>query len=232
MNDVDSDQWIKAMNLEMEFMYFNSVWPLVDQPNDIKSVGCKWIYERKQDQAGKVQTFKARLVAKGYSQREGVDYEEIFSQVAMLKSIRILLSITTFYDYEIWQMDIKTTFMNANLEESTYITQLEGFIEQGQEQKNCKLQKSIYGLKQASRSWNITFDTAIKSYSFEYNVDEPCVYKRVFNSIVAFLVLYVDDILLIWNDVNNLNGVKKWLSMQFQMRDLGDAQYVLGIQII
>ena len=232
MNDVDSGQWIKAINLEMESMYFNSVWTLVDQSNDIKPIGCKWIYKRKQDQASKVQNFKARLVAKGYSQKEGVDYEETFSLVAMLKSIRILLSIATFYDYEIWQMDAKTTFLNGNLEESIYMTQPEGFMEQGQEQKICKLKKSIYGLKQTSRSKNIRFDTAIKSHGFGQNVDEPCVYKRVFNSIVAFLVLYADDILLIGNDVNNLNDVKKWLSMQFQMKDLVDAQHVLGIQIV
>ena len=118
MNDEDRDQWIKAMNLEMESKYFNSVWELVDQPDGVKRIGCKWIYKRKRDQAGKVQTFKARLVAKGYTQREGVDYEKTFSPVAMLKSIRILLSITTFYDYEIWQMDGKTTFQNDNLEES------------------------------------------------------------------------------------------------------------------
>lgn len=162
MKDVDRDQWIKAMDLEMESMYFNSVWTLVDQPNDVKPIGCKWIYKRKRDHAGKVQTFKARLVAKGYTQREGVDYEETFSPVAMLKSIRILLSIATFYDYEIWQMDVKTAFLNGNLEESIYMSQPEGFIEQDQEQKVCKLKKSIYGLKQASRSWNIRFDIAIK----------------------------------------------------------------------
>ena len=96
----------------------------------------------------------------------------------MLKSIRILLSIATFYDYEIWQMDVKTAFLNGNLEKSIYMSQPEGFIKQDQEQKVCKLKKSIYGLKQASRSWNIRFDTAIKSYGFEQNVDEPCVYKR------------------------------------------------------
>ena len=145
MNDVDHDQWIKAMDLKMESIYFNFVWTLVDQANNIKPIGCKWIYKRKWDQAGKVQTFKARLVAKGYTQREGVDYEETFSFVAMLKSITILLSITTFYDYEIWQMDVKTTF----LDKSIYMTQPKGFIEQGQERKVCKLQKSIYGLKQA-----------------------------------------------------------------------------------
>ncbi|KAA0056663.1 gag/pol protein [Cucumis melo var. makuwa] len=135
---LDHDQWIKAMDLEMESMYFNSVWTLVDQPNDVKSIGYKWIYKRKRDQGGKVQTFKARLVAKGYNQREGVDYEETFSPIAMLKSIRILLSIATFYDYEIWHKDVKTTFLNGNLEESIYMTQPEGFIKKGQEQKNSK----------------------------------------------------------------------------------------------
>ena len=117
-------------------------------------------------------------MAKGYIQREGVDYEETFSPVAMLKSFRIFLSIATFYDYEIWQMDVKTAFLNGNLEKSIYMSQPEGFIKQDQEQKVCKLKKSIYGLKQASRSWNIRFDTAIKSYGFEQNIDEPSVYKR------------------------------------------------------
>ncbi|KAL0533127.1 hypothetical protein IC582_030342 [Cucumis melo] len=131
MNDVNCDKWIKAMDLEMESMYSNSFWTLVDQPNDVKPIGCKWIYKRKRDQAGKVQTFKARLVAKGYIQKEGIDYEETFSPVAMLKSIRILLSIDTFYDYEIWQMDVKTAFLNGNLEESIYMVQPEGFIQKG-----------------------------------------------------------------------------------------------------
>ncbi|KAL0556725.1 hypothetical protein IC582_005241 [Cucumis melo] len=179
MNDVDKDQWVKAMDLEMESMYFNSVWELVDLPKGVKHIGCKWIYKRKRDSTGKVQTFKARLISKGYTQREGVDYEETFSHVAMLKSIRILMSIATFYDYEIWQMDVKTAFLNGNLEESIFMSQPEGFITQGQEQKICKLNRSIYRLKQASRSWNIRFDTAIKSYGFDQNVDEPCVYKKI-----------------------------------------------------
>ncbi|TYK10608.1 gag/pol protein [Cucumis melo var. makuwa] len=115
MNDVDSDQWIKAMDLEMESMYSNSVWTLVDQPNDVRPIGCKWIYKRKRDQAGKVQTLKARLVAKGYTQKKGINYEETFSPLAMIKSIRILLSIATSYDYEIWQMDVKTAFLNGHL---------------------------------------------------------------------------------------------------------------------
>ncbi|KAA0052299.1 retrotransposon protein, putative, Ty1-copia subclass [Cucumis melo var. makuwa] len=119
MNDVDKDQWVKVMNLEMESMYFNLVWELVDLPEE------------------------------GIPKGKRVDYEETFSLIAMLKSIRILLSIATFYDYEIWQMDVKTAFLNGNLEESIFMSQSEGF------------------------------DTAIKSYDFDQNIDEPCVYKKI-----------------------------------------------------
>ena len=177
----------------------------------------------KRDTAGKVHTFKARLVAKEYTQREGVAYEETFSPVSMLKFVKILLSIAIFYDDEIWQIDIKTAFLNDNLEESIFMSQPEGFIIKGQEQKVCKLNQSIYGLKQASRSWNIRFDTSIKSYSFDQNVDEPCVYKKINKGKVAFLVLYMDDILLISNDIEYLTDIKNWLAAQFQMKDLEKA---------
>ncbi|WJZ97236.1 hypothetical protein VitviT2T_015857 [Vitis vinifera] len=123
----------------------------------------------------------------------------------MLKSIRILLSIAAYYDYEIWQMDVKTTFLNGHLKETIYMVELEGFVVKDQEQKVYKLQRSIYGLKQASRSWNIRFNEAIKSYGFEQNLGEPCVYKQIGGDKVVFLVLYVDDILLIGNDVESLS---------------------------
>ena len=148
-------------------------------------------------------TFKARLVAKGYTQKEGVDYEETFSLVALVKSIRILLSIAASLDYEIWKMDVKTGFLNGYLDESIYMMQPEGFIVEGQEQKVCKLLRSIYGLKQASRSWNLRFDETIKTFGFEQNVDEPCVYKYIKETKVVFLVLCVDDILLIGNDIES-----------------------------
>ena len=137
----------------------------------------------------------------------------------MIKSIRILLSIAAHMDYEIWQMDVKTTFLNESLDETIYMVQLEGFIAKGQEKKVCKLKKSIYGLKQASRSWNIRFDQAVKSFRFIQCPDEPCVYKRCSKNVVVFLILYVDDILLIENDVGTLSSVKVWLSTQFDMKD-------------
>ena len=136
----------------MESMYSNSVWSLVKAPKGVKPIECKWIYKRKIRPDGKVETFKARLVAKCYTQKEGIDYEETFSPVAMLKSILILLAVTASLDYEIWQMDIKTTFLNDSLEEDIYMQQPERFIARGQEHMACKLQRSIYGLKQASRT--------------------------------------------------------------------------------
>ena len=119
------------MNTEMESMYSNQVWSLVDPPDGIKPIGCKWVYKRKRGIDGKVETFKARLVTKGYTQKEGFDYEETFSPVAMIKSIRILLSITAHMDYEIWEMDVKTIFFNGSLDETIYMVQLEGFIAKG-----------------------------------------------------------------------------------------------------
>ena len=179
MDDSDKDKWQDAMNQEMESMYSNFVWELVDPLEDVKPIGCKWIFKRKRGIDGKVETFKARLVAKGYTQKMGVDYEETFSPIAMLNSIHILLSIAACLDYEIWKMDVKTAILNVYIEESIYMMQPKGFVAKGQQQKICKLLMSIYGLKQASRSWNIHFDETIKTYGFEQNVDEPCVYKYI-----------------------------------------------------
>ena len=119
------------MNTEMESMYSNQVWTLVDLAVGVKPIGCRWIYKRKRGIDGKVETFKARLVAKGYTQKEGFDYEENFSPTAMIKSIRILLAIANHMDYEIWQMDVKTAFLNGSLDEIIYMVQPEGFIEKG-----------------------------------------------------------------------------------------------------
>ncbi|KAH9752611.1 hypothetical protein KPL71_014762 [Citrus sinensis] len=206
----DVEFWKKAINQEMESMYSNKVWELVEAPNEVKPIGCKWIYKRKRGVDGRVETFKVRLVAKGFTQKEGIDYEETFSPIAMLKSIRILLPIAAVLDYEIWQMDVKIAFLNGHLEEDIYMQQLDGFIQKGQEHMVYKLQRSIYGLKQASRSWNARFDQAIKSFGFIQNIDEPCVYKKIQEKSVAFLILYVEDILLIGNDIGVLTTIKSW----------------------
>ena len=138
---------------------------------------------------------------KAFQQVQGVDYDETFSLVAMLKSVRIMLAIAAFYNYEIWQMDAKTAFLNGCLKEELYMMQPKGFVDPKGASKVCELQRSICGLGQASRSWNKRFDSVIKAYGFIQTFGEACIYKKVSGSSVAFLILYIDDILLIGNDI-------------------------------
>ncbi|GJY00349.1 retrotransposon protein, putative, ty1-copia subclass [Tanacetum coccineum] len=205
MLDPESKKWVDAMNAEMQSMIDNMVWVLVDLPPNCKTVGSKWIFKKKTDMDGNVHIYKARLVAKGYTQTYMVDYEETFSPVADIRAIRILISIAAFYDYEIWQMDVKTAFLNGYLDEDIYMVQPEGFVDPKHPRKVCKLQRSIYGLKQASRSWNKRFDEEIKRFGFDQNLDEPCVYQKASGSNVTFLILYVYDI-IIMGYVFVLNG--------------------------
>ncbi|GJV21729.1 retrotransposon protein, putative, ty1-copia subclass [Tanacetum coccineum] len=129
----------------------NEVWDLVDLPPDGKTIGSKWLFKKKTDMDGAVHTYKARLVAKGFTQTYRVDYEETFSTVADVRAIRIIVAIAAFYDYEIWQMDVKTAFLNGHLSEEVYMVKLEGFVNPKYPNQVCKLKRSIYGLKQESR---------------------------------------------------------------------------------
>ncbi|GJT82879.1 retrotransposon protein, putative, ty1-copia subclass [Tanacetum coccineum] len=152
--DPKSDKWLNAMNVEMQSMKDNEVWDLVDLPPNGETVGGKWLFKKKTDMDGAVHTYKTRLVAKGYTQTLRIDYEETFSPVADIRAIRILIAIAAFYDYEIWQMDVKTAFLNGYLSEEVYMEQPEGFVNLKFPNRVCKLKRSIYGLKQASRQWN------------------------------------------------------------------------------
>ncbi|GJT32337.1 retrotransposon protein, putative, ty1-copia subclass [Tanacetum coccineum] len=171
---------------------------------DPESDKCKWLFKKKTDTDGAVHTYKARLVAKGYTQTPGIDYEETFSLVADIRSIRILIAITAYYDYEIWQMDVKTAFLNGYLSKEVYMEQPEGFV-------NLKYPKRKFG--------------------FTQNRDEPCVYLKASGSNVTFLILYVDDILIMGNNIPMLQDVKSYLRRCFAMKDLGEAAYILGIKI-
>ncbi|GJT75478.1 retrotransposon protein, putative, ty1-copia subclass [Tanacetum coccineum] len=231
MLDSESNKWIDAMNAEIQSMIDNMVWVLVDLPPGCKTIGSKWIFKKKTDMDGIVHTYKARLVVKGYTELYMVDYEETFSHVADIRAIRILISIAAYYDYKIWQIDVKTAFLNGYLDEDIYMVQLEGFVDPNHPRKVCKLQRFIYGLKQASRSWNKRFNDEIKKFGFAQNLDEPCVYQKASESNVTFLILYVDDIIIMVNHIPSLQSVKYYLGKCFAMKDLGKATFILGIKI-
>ncbi|GKB85575.1 retrotransposon protein, putative, ty1-copia subclass [Tanacetum coccineum] len=159
------------------------------------------------------------------------DNKETFSPVADIRAIKILIAIAVFYDYEIWQMNVKIAFLNGYLSEEVYMEQPEGFVNPKYPKRVCKLKRSIYGLKQASRQWNKRFDDEIKKFGFTQNPNEPCVYLKASGSNVTFLILYVDDILIMGNNIPMLQSVKSYLGKCFSMKDLGEAAYILRIKI-
>ena len=231
MNSSNSQKWINAMNEEIKSMKDNDVWDLVPLPEGAKPIGCKWIFKTKRDSKGNVERYKARLVAKGFTQKEGIDYKETFSPVSSKDSFRIIMALVAHFDLELHQMDVKTAFLNGDIDEIIYMVQPENFVSQDSKEMVCKLKKSIYGLKQASRQWYYKFHQVILSFGFEMNVVDDCIYHKFSGSKYIFLVLYVDDILLASNDIGLLHETKTFLSKQFEMKDLGDASFVLGIRI-
>ena len=196
-----------------------------------KKVGCKWVFKTKRDSKGNIERYKARLVAKGFTQKGGIDYRETFSPVSKKDSLRIIMALVAHYDLELHQMDVKTAFLNGSLEEDIYMDQPEGFSIKGKEHLACKLKKSIYGLKQASRQWYLKFHNTITSFGFKENTVDRCIYLKVSGSKFIFLILYVDDILLATSDLGLLHETKRFLSMNFEMKDMGEASYVIGIEI-
>jgi hypothetical protein len=225
-----SSKWLDAMEDEIKSMSTNEVWDLEEIPKGAKTVGCKWVYKTKYDSQGNIDKLKARLVAKGYTEREGIDYNEIFSPVLCKDSFRIIMALVAHYDLELHQMDVKTSFLNGDLDETVYMAQPKGFVMKGKEKLRCRLKKSIYRLKQASRQWYLKFDKTIKEFEFKENVENNYVYTKFKNEKYIFLILYVDDILLASSDVNLLLETKRFLSSHFEMKDLGEERFVLGIE--
>ena len=231
MSSKESNSWYNAMKEEMNSMASNRVWDLVELPDGIKSIGCKWVFKTKKDSLGNIERHKARLVAKGFNQREGIDYTKTFSHVSKKDSLWIIMTLVAHFDFDLHQMDVKTKFLNGNLEEEVYMKQPKGFSSSEGAHLVCKLKKSIYGLKQASRQWYLKFHEVIASFGFEENIMDQCIYQKVSVSKICFLVLYVDDILLTTNDKGLLYEVKQFLSKNFDMKDMGEASYVIGIKI-
>jgi hypothetical protein len=172
-----------------------------------------------------------RLVAKGYNQKEGEDFFDAYLPIARLTTIRVLLSLTTSYIFLIHLMDVKTTFLNGELEEEIYMDQPDGFAVKGQEGMVCKLLKSLYGLKQAPKQWHEKFDKTLTSVGFVVNEADKCVYYRFGGGEEVILCLYVDNILIFGTSLNVIKEVKEFLSQNFEMKDLGEVHVILNIKL-
>ena len=173
------------------------------------------MFKKKLRSNGTIERYKARLVAKGYTQKEGGDFFDTYSSVVRLTTIRVLLSLVASYDLIVHQMDVKTAFLNRELEEEIYMDQPNGFVANGQEGKVCKLLKSLYGLKQAPKQWHEKFDRTLTSAGFVVNEADKCVYYRYGEGERVILCLYVDDILIFRSSLKVIEEVKEFLSKKF-----------------
>ncbi|GJT99023.1 zinc finger, CCHC-type containing protein [Tanacetum coccineum] len=181
---------------------------------------------------GTIDKFKARLVIRGFRQKEGIDYFDTFAPVARTTTIRLLLTLAAIHNLVIHQMDVKTAFLNGDLEEEVYMKQPEGFVMPGNEHKVCKLVKLLYGLKQAPKQWHQKFDEVVLSSGFLLNQSDKSVYSKFDDFCKGVIIcLYVDDMLIFGTDQNKVDKTKKFLSSRFSMKDMGEADVILGIKI-
>ncbi|GJX47834.1 zinc finger, CCHC-type containing protein [Tanacetum coccineum] len=181
---------------------------------------------------GTIDKFKARLVIQEFRQKEGIGYFNTYAPVARITIIRLLLALATIHNLVIHQMDVKTAFLNGDLDEEVYMKQPEGFVMPGNEHKVCKLVKSLYGLKQAHKQWHQKFNEVVLSSGFHLNQSDKCVYSKFDDSDKGDIIcLYFDDMLIFGTDQNQVDKTKKFLSSRFSMKDMGEAGVILGIKI-
>ncbi|KAE8703963.1 hypothetical protein F3Y22_tig00110462pilonHSYRG00425 [Hibiscus syriacus] len=232
INNSDASLWMMAIQEEIEALHKNNTWDLVPLPQGRKPIGNKWVFKIKRNGDDQVERYRARLVVKGYAQKEGIDFNEIFSPVVRLTTVRVVLAMCTTLDLHLEKLDVKTSFLHGNLEEEIYMLQPKGFEEKEKKNLVCMLNKSLYGLKQVPRCWYKRFDSFIMCLGYNRLNAYPCAYfKRSGDNDFVILLLYVDDMLVAGPNKDHIEELKAQLAREFEMKDLGSANKILGMQI-
>ncbi|WVY93987.1 hypothetical protein V8G54_033075 [Vigna mungo] len=222
--------WQQAMLAEIQALEKNQTWSLVRLPPKKNVVGCKWVYKTKLNAAGSIERYKARLVAKGFTQTEGMDFFETFSPVVKITTVRFLLSIVVSRKWFLHQLDVDNAFLHGDLDEEVYMKPPPGLI-LPEPNLVCKLHKSLYGLRQASRQWNSKLTSALLSCGFSQSTaDHSLFIRKTATSFIALLV-YVDDIVLTGDNMDDITTVKQFLNQKFRIKDLGNLKYFLGFEV-
>jgi hypothetical protein len=226
----DAEHWRQAMEDEYRSLLENDTWELVDATPGIQPIPVKWVFKIKRDADGKIERYKARLVVKGFMQREGIDFEEVFAPVSKHTTLRALLALAAEQDLELHQLDIKTAFLNGELEEQVYMKQPPGY-EEGGPHKVCHLKKTLYGLRQAPRQWHLKLVEILTKMGAQASDSDPGLYIHATQSATVLLLIWVDDILLASASLAAISNAKKALMSAFDARDLGEAKFFVGLSI-
>ncbi|GJV80166.1 retrovirus-related pol polyprotein from transposon TNT 1-94 [Tanacetum coccineum] len=223
--------WIEAMQEELHEFERLEVWELVPPPDKAFVISLKWIYKVKLDELGGILKNKARLVARGYRQEEGIDFEESFAPVARLEAIRIFLAFAAHMNMVIYQMDVKTAFLNGNLREEVYVSQPDGFVDPDKPNYVYKLKKALYGLKQAPRAWYDMLSSFLLSNDFSKGSVDPTLFIRREGKELLLVQIYVDDIIFAASTPELCDLFAKIMCSKFKMSMMGKISFFLGLQI-
>lgn len=230
INGPYAKEWIEAMKKEYNALIENETWSVVELPQNQKAIGSKWVFTLKKDKEGKVERFKARLVAKGCSQKYGINYDETFSPVIRYANLRLLIAIAVEHKLYMHQMDVTTAYLNGDLHDDVFMKQPE-YFETKSANIVLKLKKSLYGLKQSGREWNLKLDNVLKEIGFVPCESEPCLYTRHEQQKLNFIAVYVDDLILACSDKHDLDAIKHQISSKFKIVDQGPLNYFLGMEV-
>jgi hypothetical protein len=222
--------WVMAMQEELNNFTRNEVWHLVPHPNQ-NVVGTKWVFRNKQDDHGVVTRNKSRLVAKGYSQVEGLDFDETYATVARLESIHILLTYATYHGFKLYQMDVKSAFLDGPIKEEVYVEQPLGFEDYEYPSHVYKLSKVLYRLKQAPRSWYECLRDFLISNGFKVGNVDPTLFTTTIDKDLFICIIYVDDIIFGSTNKSSCEEFSRIMIQKFEMSMMGKLKYFLGFQI-
>lgn len=210
MESDEKKKWLDSMQDEMKSLHDNHTFDLVKFPKGKKALENRWIFRVKQESTSTSPRYKARLVVKGFRQRKGVDFNEIFSSVVKMSSIRTMLSLAATLNLEVEQMDVKTAFLHGDLEEEIYMKQPDGFLVKGKEDYVCRLRKSLYGLKQAPHQWYKKFESVMCEQGYKKTTSDHYVFVKEFaDDDFIILLLYVDDMLIVGKNISMIDRLKK-----------------------
>ena len=225
------DDWMRAMESEIQSLTKHDTWTLQDLSSDKRSIGCKWIFRTKRKPNGETVKFKARLVLKGFTQRPGIDYFEKFAPVARKESINVALVLAAEQDLLMEDVDFDTAFLYGELKEVIYMDQLDGFIYQKDRYKKCLLSKALYGTKQAAQEWIRRLNAHLESQGFTRTPAELCVYARQLDAQFSLVIIHVDDLMVFEGKQEHIGDMKRALKTAFSINWLGELKYCLGIDI-
>jgi len=229
---LEDECWKKAMISELESIEENNTWYFCELPRGHKAIGLKWVYKVKKNPEGEIVKYKARIVAKGYAQRQGVDYDEVFAPVARLETVRLLLALAAYGGWEVHHMDVKSAFLNGDLQEEVYVHQPPSFSDPRHVGQVLRLRKALYALKQAPRAWNAKLDSELLSLGFRKCSVEHAVYRRGVGESLLLISLYVDDLIICGPCVVQITHFKQQMKNTFSMSDLGLLSYYLGMEVM